>query len=393
MAILFSLPVYWVRLDLSPADRRLTKKPEALMTYRRALVSSIQHDIEEAIRPYLEDSRTNPSCKFESPYKSSNGGARPGLFDACFEPNATTRTTGNTQPTHAATDSNPRTSRFANPGSGNIFANTITGTSTGPSLFGYPQPVTAASGGGLFGDRRPAINTLSTRLFDGPPRFGRSSTDNALGSNTVPSLFGTDSNPFSASIRNNNPTNAHGTPSSLFDNSQARSSNTNNVPAQGPGTQTRSNGQTNTSNGRPDTSHDSIESSPITATVKGVDGSSKTSEGLRLIDSCKSREKIGWWFIELSRLELWPLSTATKRGRLATLLTKLEAFDESERIYHFTVCDCRTCQAKPKAMMASVAENATTKLKGLCLACVKAGKYVPEDGNCMSDGNRCKNAR
>lgn len=102
-------------------------------------------------------------------------------------------------------------------------------------------------------------------------------------------------------------------------------------------------------------------------------------------DSCFSTAKTGSYFLELSRLGLWPVSETSRKCSIEQVFSKLSEFQTYSANTLFTpVCSCKTCKADFKDDILRFITDRRRSLKGLCLTCVRAGRASAETGNCQS---------
>ena len=101
----------------------------------------------------------------------------------------------------------------------------------------------------------------------------------------------------------------------------------------------------------------------------------------RLDISCSSAMKIGLLFLELSRLELWPLSDKVIASSVQDMLGKVAGVKVVGE--PAAGCRCRTCKVGFKEVMTELAAVQLERVKGLCLGCARAGRVMPEGGNCQ----------
>ena len=92
--------------------------------------------------------------------------------------------------------------------------------------------------------------------------------------------------------------------------------------------------------------------------------------------------KIGLFLLELSRLELWPLSEKVMASSVQAVLEKASRFEGVGE--PSSGCKCRTCKVSFKELMTALATDQLGKVKGLCLGCVRSGRLMPDGGNCQN---------
>lgn len=118
------------------------------------------------------------------------------------------------------------------------------------------------------------------------------------------------------------------------------------------------------------------------------------------LDNCYSTAKTGFYFLELSRLGLWPISESLRQCSVEQVFDKLSAFQLPPDIgsllarYHntfygpsrsSTLCSCKTCRTSFSVQLQDVVDEQRKELGGLCLTCVRAGKTSLAKGNCQTE--------
>lgn len=98
---------------------------------------------------------------------------------------------------------------------------------------------------------------------------------------------------------------------------------------------------------------------------------------------CSSAMKIGLFLLELSRLGLWPLSDKVMTASGQAVLGKASQFEGLGE--PLSGSRCRTCKVSFKELMTKLAVEQLSKVTtGLCLGCVRAGRLMPDGGNCQN---------
>lgn len=104
-----------------------------------------------------------------------------------------------------------------------------------------------------------------------------------------------------------------------------------------------------------------------------------------LYESCFSTAKTGSYFLELARLELWPLAEKLQEYSLDEVFDKLKSFRNyslADR-YGSSVCNCKTCAVDFQSLINSIVAEQRLLLSGLCLTCVGSGRTSEATGNCQ----------
>ena len=105
--------------------------------------------------------------------------------------------------------------------------------------------------------------------------------------------------------------------------------------------------------------------------------------------ACQAKAKLENFILELSRFGLWPAKESRMTSSIDDLVLKLyqvkgilprRASFNTER----ELCACRTCNAKLNELVGEVGESVPKVMAGLCLLCVKNGKFTPREENCAS---------
>ncbi len=110
--------------------------------------------------------------------------------------------------------------------------------------------------------------------------------------------------------------------------------------------------------------------------------------------TCALLTKAGHYFHELSRLDLWPLTSTMKDNNLAYIQGQLSKLQDHNAIKD---SKCLVKRHVPQFdvpfVVKDLAQSAIENLQGLCLSCVKNGKTTVERGNCRAGvGWACKDA-
>lgn len=79
--------------------------------------------------------------------------------------------------------------------------------------------------------------------------------------------------------------------------------------------------------------------------------------------------KVGYFFGELYRLNIWPISTRFSSINLDYIQRAIVGFNEQDNTFF-------------KRKLIIVIEQAVDAQKGLCLCCVRKGKISSHQGNC-----------
>lgn len=108
--------------------------------------------------------------------------------------------------------------------------------------------------------------------------------------------------------------------------------------------------------------------------------------------TCDHLTSIGIYFAQLSKYGLWPINQQlhkTSFVNITAVLTKIKGYydrdDVSRASYGY---NCRSPIIDIRQLTEQIAPNAARNLEGLCLNCVKDGKYTIEDANCRREA--CK---
>lgn len=104
-------------------------------------------------------------------------------------------------------------------------------------------------------------------------------------------------------------------------------------------------------------------------------------------ESCFSTAKPGSYFLELSRIGLWPISEMSHKCSIDQVFNKLSEFQNYpvERPDRYSSsCNCKTCKINFKDKIVRVVTEQRKLLKGLCLTCVGAGRISAGTSNCQS---------
>jgi hypothetical protein len=104
---------------------------------------------------------------------------------------------------------------------------------------------------------------------------------------------------------------------------------------------------------------------------------------------CFSTSKTGSYFLELSRLGLWPLSETLRKCSVETVLGKLSGvknytLDTANSFEMKTRCPCNICTADFQADIRIIIAEQRASLKGLCLTCAAVGRTSAAMGNCQA---------
>ena len=109
---------------------------------------------------------------------------------------------------------------------------------------------------------------------------------------------------------------------------------------------------------------------------------------------CGHLAKIGHYFAQLSKLDLRPSTQQlhkTNFVNIRALLTKIEGYlDRDISRSSFGRC-CNSPGIEIRQLTERMVPNSARNLEGLCLNCVKRGKYTREDANCRREA--CKGQR
>lgn len=106
-------------------------------------------------------------------------------------------------------------------------------------------------------------------------------------------------------------------------------------------------------------------------------------------ERCFSTAKTGSFFLELSRIGLWPISETSRKCSIEQLFVRLSGFRdyrvEKPDPYsgYSRSCSCMTCTANFVEEMLKFVTKHRTLLKGLCLKCARAGRTSVGTGNCQ----------
>lgn len=107
-------------------------------------------------------------------------------------------------------------------------------------------------------------------------------------------------------------------------------------------------------------------------------------------ESCFSTAKTGSFFLELSRIGLWPISETSRKCSIEQLLIRLSGFREYrvEKLDAYSSfsrsCCCITCKVNFRGEILKFVTEQETLLKGLCLTCARAGRPSVATCNCQS---------
>ena len=108
--------------------------------------------------------------------------------------------------------------------------------------------------------------------------------------------------------------------------------------------------------------------------------------------ACDHLAKIGYYFAQLSKYGLWPITQQlhkTSFVNITAALTKIKGhYDRDDVSRGYYGYNCNSPSIDIRQLTEQIAPNAARNLEGLCLNCVKHGKYTREDANCRREA--CK---
>ena len=107
--------------------------------------------------------------------------------------------------------------------------------------------------------------------------------------------------------------------------------------------------------------------------------------------ACDHLTKIGYYFAQLSKSGLWPIAPQlhkTSFVNIRALLTRIEGYWDRDVLRSSYGQYCGSPSIDIRQLTERIAPNAARNLEGLCLNCVKHGKYTREDANCRREA--CK---
>ena len=107
--------------------------------------------------------------------------------------------------------------------------------------------------------------------------------------------------------------------------------------------------------------------------------------------TCDQLAKSGYYFAQLSKSGLWPITPQLHKTSfvdIKVLLTEIKGNWEREvsRASYHQYCSGPNIDIRQ--LTERMRPNAARNLEGLCLKCVKHGKYTGEDANCRREA--CK---
>ena len=120
------------------------------------------------------------------------------------------------------------------------------------------------------------------------------------------------------------------------------------------------------------------------------DACTKTIIGTTGEEDVFKTAKTGSYFLELSRLGLWPLSETLRKCSVERVLSKLSRYRNykldalSYNPFTKDHCGCKTCGADLQHDVRSIITEQRVSLTGLCLTCVRSGKTSLATGNCQN---------
>ena len=103
---------------------------------------------------------------------------------------------------------------------------------------------------------------------------------------------------------------------------------------------------------------------------------------------CDRLMKIGYYFAQLSKLGLWPITQQlheTSFVNIRALLTKIKGYSDRDVSRSSYDQYCSSPSLDVRQLTERIAPNSARNLEGLCLNCVKHGKYTREDANCRRE--------
>ena len=100
--------------------------------------------------------------------------------------------------------------------------------------------------------------------------------------------------------------------------------------------------------------------------------------------ACDHLTKIGYYFAQLSKSGLWPITQKLRTTSFITTSAALSKFkgDWDENV-KFNPC-CSSPKIVTSRLYKEATKAATEKLKGLCLSCVEHGRFTKENPNCRN---------
>ncbi len=96
----------------------------------------------------------------------------------------------------------------------------------------------------------------------------------------------------------------------------------------------------------------------------------------------------GHYISELLRLDLWPTSSLISGKPLSIISSKLEDFENfvlNGNVASKYGTSCVQVKIDFKEVLQKSVETATGALNGLCLNCVRKGKFSTREGNCGAE--------
>lgn len=110
--------------------------------------------------------------------------------------------------------------------------------------------------------------------------------------------------------------------------------------------------------------------------------------------ACDHLTKVGFYFAHLSKSGLWPITKKLQKTSFITISAKLSKLKEywDGNVTRGSYSEhCSSPKIDIKRLTERAAELATERLKGLCLNCVKHGRYTRENPNCRNSRRQaCK---